>query len=229
MTPVISVIIPTLNESRRLPACLTAARAAFGEHAEYIVTDGGSTDTTLDLARFAGARVVTGSRGRGAQLQGGFETARGDICVFVHADTLVPAGAGKIIERALQDPQVSGGAFSLEFNEKSRRLNALQAAINLRARLFRSATGDQVIFARTKTLSATGGVPRVPLFEDVRMCRALRRAGRFVILKERVGTSARLWQDKGTARGILLHLTLRGLHALGASPALLARFYPSPR
>ena len=229
MSPALSIIIPTLNESRRLPACLAAARAGFGNDAEIIVTDGGSRDDTCALAHSAGATLVRGERGRGEQLHNGFEAARGEICVFLHADTLVPPSAGHAIGHLLQNQQVVGGAFSLEFSEKSLRLNALQHAINLRSRVFRRATGDQVIFARTRTLREIGGVPRVPLFEDVRLCRALRRAGAFVILKERVRTSARLWQDKGTARGILLHLTFRGLHALGASPAFLVRFYPSPR
>jgi rSAM/selenodomain-associated transferase 2 len=229
MTPRYSIIIPTLNESRRVDRALTTARTAFGDDGEYIITDGGSTDGTADIARAAGARVVTGPRGRGEQLHRGYEAAHGAVCVFVHADTTVPASARDSISAALEDPRVSGGAFGLQFFEKSRRLAWLERAINWRARTFHRATGDQVIFARTDTLHAIGGVPRVPLFEDVRLCRALRRKGRFVILQDRVGTSARLWQNLGTTRGVLLHLTFRGLHALGASPAFLARFYPSPR
>jgi rSAM/selenodomain-associated transferase 2 len=229
MTPRYSIIIPTLNESRRVERTLAAARAAFGGEAEYIVTDGGSTDGTADIARTAGARVITGRRGRGEQMHRGFEAATGDVCVFVHADTLVPASARDSITAALQDQRVSGGAFGLEFVEKSRRLALLQRAINLRSRTFGSATGDQVIFARRAALHAIDGVPRVPLFEDVRLCRALRRRGKFVILEERVETSARLWQNMGTMRGVLLHLVFRGLHALGASPAFLARHYPAPR
>jgi rSAM/selenodomain-associated transferase 2 len=224
-----SIIIPTLNESRRLEQALRAARTAFGDDAEYIITDGGSTDGTVDIARLANAGVVTGPRGRGEQLHLGFEAASGDVCVFVHADTAVPASARNAIAAALEDPRVAGGAFALEFQEKSRRLEWLARAINVRARIFRSATGDQVIFARSTILHAIGGVPRVPLFEDVRLCRALRRKGRFVILRDRVGTSARLWKNMGATRGVLLHLTFRGLHALGASPARLARYYPSPR
>ena len=229
MTLRYSIIIPTLDESRRIERALVAARAAFGDEAEYIITDGGSTDGTVEVARFAGARVVTGPRGRGEQLQRGFEAASGDVCVFVHADTAVPPSARASIAAALEDQRVSGGAFGLEFLEKSRRLAWLERAINLRSRTFGSATGDQVIFARRAALHAVGGVPRVPLFEDVRMCSALRRKGKFVILQDRVGTSARLWQNMGTTRGVLLHLAFRGLHALGASPAFLARYYPSPR
>ena len=227
-----ALVIPTLNEARRLPATLTAARAAFGASAEYIVTDGGSTDATCTMAQQGGAQLITGSAGRGVQLQRGLEAATAEICLFLHADTFVPATAAVLIEQALHDPNVAGGAFSLEFSDLGNHagvLRLLQRAINLRARVFRSATGDQVIFARRSVLLEVGGVPRVPLFEDVRLCRALKRQGKFVILPARVATSARFWQRAGALRGILLHWSFRALHALGASPVFLARHYPLPR
>jgi len=232
MTPRFSVVVPTLNEAQRLPATLAAARNAFGDAAEYIVSDGGSNDATCEVATRFGAHVIQGNRGRGDQLQRGFCATRADICVFLHADTLLPADARGALERVLATPAVVGGAFSLEFTQPDRSailIRVLQHAINLRARLFKTATGDQAIFARRFVLQEIGGVPRVPLFEDVRLCRALKHKGRFVILADRVATSARLWQALGTGRGILLHLSLRALHALGASPRFLARHYPSPR
>lgn len=229
MKPGFSLVIPTLNEERRLPATLAAARTAFGDDAEYIVADGGSADHTVELALAAGARVVTSPRGRGEQLFMGCSNAGGEVCVLLHADTLLPATAATSIREALRDVRVVGGAFLVEFNDASGTLRLLQRAINMRTRIFNRATGDQAMFARAEILREIGGVPRVPLFEDVRLCRVLRRRGRFAILNDRVGTSARLWQEVGMARGILLHWTFRGLHALGASPALLARLYPAPR
>lgn len=232
MTPGFSLIVPTLDEAQRLPAALAAARNAFGDAAEFIVSDGGSHDATCEIAARFGAHVIRGERGRGDQLQRGFCEARADVCVFLHADTLLPAGARNALEHTLANPAVVGGAFSLEFTGSEHAgilIRVLQHAINLRSRLFRTATGDQVIFARRSVLQELGGVPRVPLFEDVRLCRALKRKGRFVILAQRVATSARLWQALGTGRGILLHLSLHALHALGASPHFLARRYPSPR
>lgn len=229
MRPGFSLVIPTLNEERRLPATLAAARAAFGDDAEYIVADGGSTDRTVDLAQAAGARVVASPRGRGEQIYQGCTSADREVCVLLHADTILPVTAAASIREALQDSRVFGGAFLLEFNDARGALRMLQGAINIRTRLFHRATGDQAMFARTAILREIGGVPRVPLFEDVRLCRALRRRGKFAILGDRVGTSARLWQEMGMTRGILLHLAFRTMHALGASPALLARLYPSPR
>ncbi|MGQ0813584.1 MAG: TIGR04283 family arsenosugar biosynthesis glycosyltransferase [Gemmatimonadota bacterium] len=224
-----SLIIPTLNEARRLAGTLVFARLAFGNDTEYIVSDGGSTDATLDIARAAGATVVRGAVGRGEQLQRGVVEAHGDICVFLHADTTLPATARSAIEHMLDDQTVVGGAFSIEFPDSGKRLRMLQRAINFRSRLLHNATGDQVIFVRRSVLDSIGGVPNVPLFEDVRLCRALKRRGQFAILEEKVTTSPRLWHEVGTTRGILLHLSLRALHALGISPLLLARCYPQPR
>ena len=227
-----AVIVPTLNEAARLSDTLAHAKRAFGTSADYVVSDGGSTDTTAQVARSLGARVVEGERGRGDQLQRGLCATQSDVCVFLHADTLLPANARSAIQTALEDVAVAGGAFSLEFNDPDQStllMRVLQRAINLRARLFRNATGDQVIFVRRSVLEELGGVPRVPLFEDVRLCRAIKRKGRFVVLQARVATSARLWNRVGTLRGIVLHWSFRALHALGASPFFLARHYPSPR
>lgn len=144
----------------------------------------------------------------------------------------MPAVSLAAIERALADPGAVGGAFLLEFNDlphPSFLLRLLQAGVNLRTRFFHSATGDQMIFVRRSVLEDLGGVPRVPLFEDVRLCRAMKRRGRFVVLEERVITSARMWREAGVLRGIFLHWSFRALHALGASPVFLARHYPSAR
>lgn len=226
MTPRFSLVVPALNEAGRIGATLAAARAALGERAEYIVVDGGSTDSTTAIALQAGARVIHSPRGRGEQLERGRAVARGEICIFLHADTMLPMNAAAAIERALAPRGVTGGAFMLRFPDTDRGLRLLAYFINLRSRGFATATGDQAMFADSATLARAGGVPRVPLFEDVRLCRLLKRHGRFVVVREKVTTSARLWQGLGTLRGILLHLTLRALHALGAPPRRLVRFYP---
>lgn len=223
MSPSISVLIPTLNEARSLPATLAAARHALGDDVEFIVADGGSTDATVALASTAGARVVSSQPGRGTQLDCALRAARGEICVLLHADTLLPADARRHITCALE--HAVAGAFRLRFEE--RQLSWLARAINLRSRVFRSATGDQAMFARRAVLLEIGGVPGIELFEDVRLWRMLKRAGRVQLVTARVTTSARLWLELGTWRGVLLHLRLRLLHALGVAPRRLARMYPT--
>lgn len=230
--PACSIIIPTLNEVDQIERTLSAARHSFRGSAEYIVVDGGSTDGTAQLARATGAVVLSSSGGRGQQLQCGLLAARGQVTLFLHADTLLPANAAEQVDRVLRNPACVGGAFALDFAYGSQRpllLRVLARAITLRSRLFRTATGDQTIFARTAVLHAVGGVPTEPLFEDVRLFGRLRRAGRVVILPARVRTSPRLWHRVGPLRLILLHLGFRLLYAIGVSPARLARWYPAYR
>lgn len=232
MTPTFSIIIPTLNESACIGGALAAARAAFGADAELIVSDGGSSDDTREKAHAGGAAVIGGPAGRGMQLDAGYHVSKGAICIFLHADTLLPADAATAISRALQARDVAGGAFRVRFTgaeTAGRLLGVLQTSINARARLFRTATGDQAIFARRDVLARIGGVPHVPLFEDVRLCRKLKRNGKFVVLREAVTTSPRLWQRIGSVPAIGLHLGFRLLHTLGASPVFLSRFYPVVR
>lgn len=223
MTPLVSVLIPVLNEAACIGATLAAARAALGDQAEYIVADGDSSDGTAEVARAAGARVIESARGRGRQLDAALRAAQGEICIMLHADTLLPADALTHIVRALRSAM--GGAFLLRFDDA--RLQWLARAINLRSRVLRSATGDQAIFARRDVLLAVGGVPQVELFEDVRLWQKLKRAGRTQIVASEVTTSARLWRNAGTLRVILLHWRLRLLHSLGVSPERLARRYPT--
>ena len=223
MTPRFSVLIPTLNEAAQIALTLAAARNAFGDEAEYIVCDGHSTDDTAVIAEGTGASVIRSERGRGQQLDAALRAARGDVCVLLHADTLLPDDAHALIEGALT--RAIGGAFYLRFNEP--RLAWLARAINFRTRLFRSATGDQAIFALRSVLLGVGGVPHEDLFEDVRLWRKLKRAGRLQLVHAEVTTSARLWVKLGTWRGIFLHLRLRALHALGVPPRRLARLYPT--
>ena len=218
-----SVLIPTLNESARIAQTLTAARAALGDNAEYIVSDGGSADATCTIAGQSGAQVITGARGRGAQLDAALRAARGDVCILLHADTLLPLNAQDALEQALRN--AVGGAFYLKFEDNE--LPWLARGINLRSRLFHTATGDQAIFARRDVLLAVGGIPQIDLFEDVRLWQKLKRAGRLELARAHVTTSARLWKQVGTMRGILLHLRFRALHALGVQPDRLARRYPT--
>ncbi|HET9984748.1 MAG TPA: TIGR04283 family arsenosugar biosynthesis glycosyltransferase [Longimicrobiales bacterium] len=227
-----TIVIPALDEEARIERTLAAARAAFGDRAEYIVADGGSADATVARSRAAGARVLHARGGRGAQLAAGAAMAAAPAIVFLHADTLVPPDAAAVLATALADPRVVGGAFRLRFDPAERPTAAqrlLARGIGFRSRAFRTATGDQAIFARAATLAAVGGVPAVPLFEDVRLYRALRRAGRVRLLDAAVTTSPRLWRTRGTLRVVLLHLAFRALHAAGVSPARLAAWYYRPR
>ena len=106
--PRFSIVIPTLDEELTIEDTLRRARSAFGDSAELIVVDGGSRDGTPTIAR-GSARVVTAPRGRGAQLRSGGEQARGELVVFLHADTHLEPDSAARVQSAFEDPGVVVG------------------------------------------------------------------------------------------------------------------------
>jgi rSAM/selenodomain-associated transferase 2 len=236
VSPAISVIIPALDEEASLPATVRSCREAGA--CEVIVADGGSRDGTLEAARRLADRVVATAPGRARQMNAGAASARGDILLFLHADTLLPPGGLDAVTAALRDRSVAGGAFRVTLRPSPgagpyvRGMLALTGRmINLRSALTRVRTGDQAIFLRAETFRELGGYPEIPLMEDVELSRAMRRMGKTVILPLRVGTSGRRWEAWGPLRTILRMWRLRIGYLLGMTPERCAEIYrraPSP-
>ncbi len=222
-----SVVVPTLDEEERIGAALRSARRGLGPEAELVVVDGGSRDATRDRAARR-ARVLRAGPGRGAQLDAGARAAEGRILVFLHADSRLPEDAASAIRDALERPGAVAGCFRFALAPPSpplSRWSLLEAAVRLRTRLFRTATGDQTIFATRAAYAAAGGAPDWELFEDVELVRRLRQVGRFVPLELEASTSRRRWERRGFWRTVARHLLLRLGYRLGLSPERLARRY----
>jgi len=218
----ISVVVPTLNEAAVLGRTLAGLPAGF---CEVVVADGGSTDATVEIARAHGARVTSAPAGRGPQMNAGARAARGDVLVFLHADTALPADAAARIAAALADPGTVGGAFRLGIDSPDPRLRLIARAANLRTRLTGVPYGDQALFVRRTAFAAAGGFPDVPIMEDVALGRLLKGLGRVVLVPARVCTSARRWEREGVVRTTLRNTALISLYLLGVPPVRLARWY----
>ena len=223
----ISVIIPVLNEEKTIAAALYAL-LPLGPH-EIIVVDGGSTDCTRRISVEAGAKVLMTGPGRARQMNRGALDATGDILLFLHADTRLPASAFRDIESALSDARCLGGRFDVELDSDRWLLKAVGFMISLRSRLSKVGTGDQAIFVRREILAELGGFPDMPLMEDIAFCRMLRRAGKVACLRSKVVTSARRWEADGVWRTIFKMWTLKLLYLAGVPPARLKRFYADTR
>lgn len=222
----ISVVVPALNEAEALPALLAALAAQYEAH-EIIVADGGSTDATVAIAESAGARVVTGAQGRGAQLRAGAAAARGDMLWFLHADSRVAKGALYAVQQALADPRTVGGNFKLLFAGE-RRFNRFMEWFYPQLRRLGMYYGDSGIFVRRTVYDALGGIKPLPLMEDYEFARRLNRAGHTVCLHEPpLVTSSRRFDGRGGVRILGFLLWIHILYWLGVSPAALARRYRS--
>lgn len=229
--PEISVIVPALDEEEHVVGALRSARTALGSRAELLVVDGGSSDRTRERAAPL-ARVLRAGSCRGEQLDTGARAARGRILVFLHADTRLAPDAGHALRRALARPGAVGGCFRFAVDPPSgtfSRWRLLEASVRFRTRWFRTATGDQVLFALRDAYREAGGFPSWPLFEDVELVRRLRRVGGFVRADAPAHTSRRRWETRGFWRTVATHVLLRVAYAAGVSPQRLARLYEDAR
>ncbi|MGC8801160.1 MAG: TIGR04283 family arsenosugar biosynthesis glycosyltransferase [Chloroflexus sp.] len=217
-----SVIIPALNEAANITTCVRAVRQC-DPTVEVIVADGGSRDETPALARAAGARVVLAPRGRGHQLNAGAAVATGDVFVFLHADTRLPANAFALLRAMFADPQVHIAKFRLSFDDPNWML-ALAARLMWFDSLLTS-YGDQCMVIRRAFFTALGGFPDWPLFEDVELFRRARARTRVHVVPAQVVTSARRFRANGIIRQLLHDFWLWLQYLGGVSPYDIARQY----
>jgi hypothetical protein len=222
-TSSISIIIPALDEAARIGR--TVAGLAGVPGVEVIVADGGSRDATARIAAVHGAQVVVTSPGRALQMNGGAAAARGEILLFLHADTLLPEGFADEIRRLLARPGVVAGGFRLAISGKDRGLRLVEGVANWRAEKLQLPYGDQGLFLRADLFREIGEFPAQPIMEDVAFVRTLRRRGRIAISPLAAVTSGRRWRQRGLIRVTLLNQAMLLGYLLHLPPDRLARWY----
>ncbi len=221
----LAIVMPTLDEEAVLRRTLPAALALADE---VVISDGGSTDRTLAVAAALGARTVSGSPGRGEQLNRGAALANADVLVFLHADTTLPASAPERI-RAAVAAGARGGAFFLRFDVDRPKLRFGAWLINLRTRLTRLPLGDQAHFVTRSTFLSLGGFKDWPILEDLDFAWRLRKLGRMTVIDDFVTTGARRFLEGGVVRTVATNWLIWSLFCLGVSPYRLARLYKQIR
>jgi rSAM/selenodomain-associated transferase 2 len=223
----VSVIIPTFNESTVLSE--TLIRLKQHQPFETIIGDGGSEDDTVPIARRHGVSVIPGMRGRAAQMNAAAVNAKGDLLLFLHADSHVdPQGYQKMIETMTKGPWL-GGAFSLQIDSPLPALKRISRWANWRSRYLNLVYGDQAIFVRREVFHELKGFTLLPICEDIDFFRRLSKKGPVVLLEEKAFTSPRRWLAEGVRFTTLRNIAIASLFLIGFSPATLSRWYPPKR
>jgi rSAM/selenodomain-associated transferase 2 len=206
----ISVIIPTYNEEKALPATLARLSSQAGDY-ELIVVDGGSSDRTCEIARAQPrARLLTAQKGRASQMNAGAIGARGEWLLFLHADTLLPEGALQGLNALEANTSIEAGGFRHRFSGEDWRLRLISSIDNLRARVTRIIYGDQAMFVRRTLFERLGGFPEQAFLEDIVFCQRLKQVSRPRLLEQHVITDSRkfvqmgIWRSFGRCLAILL-------------------------
>jgi len=220
----LSIIIPTFNEAETIRPSLEALQVYRHRGHEIIVCDGGSSDNTVNRTQGLCDTIITTDRGRARQMNAGAKAASGDIFIFVHADTRLPATADRLICLSLQ--KNNWGFFKARLDGGNILYRIIELLMNLRSRSSLIATGDQALYLRRTLFETIGGYPDIDIMEDIALCRRLKITGqRPGFISTPVTTSSRRWEKDGVMKTILLMWHLRLAYFLGADPSKLAKLY----
>jgi len=214
----LTVLIPTLNEAGTLPACLAALAPGAALIHEIIIIDAGSTDATTSLAP---GRVITAPPSRGGQLAAGIAAARTEWLLLLHADTILSPDWPAALAAAADPRFAHYFRFRLASNHPAARF--IETMVALRCRLFALPYGDQGLLITKTLLGQIGGMPDLPLMEDVALARALK--GRLRPLAATATTSARRYERDGWLARPVRNLVCLGLYLCGVPPAKIRKFY----
>jgi rSAM/selenodomain-associated transferase 2 len=223
----VSVVMPAYNEEQALPHTLDALLRQEGTY-EVILVDGGSSDRTRAIAESFGFvtlagpgtrplsyRLLTANKGRASQMNAGAGAARGEWLLFLHADTVLPAGAIQRLNEMQLNVAIQAGGFIHQFSGNDWRLKLISCLDNFRCRCSRIIYGDQALFVRRSLFEKLGGFPNQPILEDVAFCERLLTLTTPVLLCPPVVTDARkfvkmgIWQSFIRVLVIILHVEFR--------------------
>ena len=230
----LSFVVPAYNEEKYLGptlAAIHAAARAVGEPYEIVVADDDSSDATVQVAEAGGARVVTvhkrqiaGTRNAGAA------AARGEWLVFVDADTQVSEAVVRGVIAALSGGAVGGGA-GVRFLDGPGWIHRIARILTVVFRWARWAAGC-FVFARRDAFEAAGGFDeQYYASEEIHFSQAMKRQGRFVVLRECVNTSGRKAQtwSRWAALKMLYPMLIRGPKGAKSRELTRAFWYPDKR
>jgi rSAM/selenodomain-associated transferase 2 len=222
--PMLSIIIPTLNEAEILPLLLADLTKQLEISLEIVVGDGGSSDATQSVVDSFGARFVRARRGRGAQMNAAAAQAHGDFFLFLHADSqiddpLLLSNALHSLTGALHEQDHIAGHFPLKFIRSTKRNSAAYRYAEEKSAFNRTNTtnGDQGLLIAREFFKHIGCFDEsLPFLEDQRIADKIRSQGKWITLPGCLKTSARRFEAEGFHRRYILMSMMMGLHSVGA-------------
>lgn len=157
----VSIIIPVLNEAESIVQNLQPLQIHRQQGHEIIVVDGRSRDNTSKLARPLCDRLISCEAGRARQMNTGADQAKGNLLLFLHADTRLPENAINHLIDKMKYTNKVWGRYDVKLSGQHPLLLLVAWLMNLRSRLTGIATGDQCIFVRREIFHEINGFPAI--------------------------------------------------------------------
>jgi len=217
-----------LNEAKGLPKTLSALQALRTDDVEIIVVDGGSSDETITIAEHSADCVVVSEVGRAKQMNIGADLAKGDVLLFLHSDTTLPADVYQQLCK-LEGQAAVWGRFNVTLDNPRFIFRVIEKMMNTRSRLTSIVTGDQAMFVSNALFKQVGGFPVIDLMEDIAISKKLKKLVSPICLNTAVVTSSRRWIENGVIRTVVLMWWLRAAYFFKQDTAVLAKKYRDSR
>ena len=217
----VSIIIPVYNEASQLGQSLKKLlQNVQNSKTEIILSDGGSTDNSLSIAKQYPCKIIKSEAGRARQMNAAVNHANGDYLLFLHADSGLPDDWLRQIQKAQ-----NWGFFPVRLSGQHWFLRVIETAMNFRSRITKVATGDQGLYFTRSFFTRLKGFPDIPIMEDVAISKRARRIAKPSISSFPVVTSSRRWEHNGIIKTVFLMWGLRLAYWLGVKPERLYRIY----
>jgi rSAM/selenodomain-associated transferase 2 len=221
-----TIVIISYNEENNILACVNSIKTARND-VQIILSDGGSTDSTIKIADDENVEIISSKAGRGIQCNTGAVNAKGNIILFLHSDSTLPINAFEILDEYFYSDKIKIGTFRLEFDKNNPILSFYTKFTSIDSLFTRF--GDQCIVVRKDFFKELNGFKDWSLYEDVDFLRRARKLAKIYSFPASVVTSSRRFEEKGIIRQQFFNAWLFLQYLFGKSPENLAAKYNSLR
>lgn len=227
MACLISIIIPVYNEQKLINSLILHLKEIFpASETEIIVVDGEKSGSTINTIKDSSVIKLVSPKGRANQMNMGAFFSKGNILLFIHADSKLPENSFFLIKNKMKNSFIKAGAFDLKIDSGSFFLKLVSFGASLRSRLTKIPYGDQGIFIKKYIFKDIGGYSKIPLMEDIDLMQKLKRKKyKIIFLNRKIKTSPRRWTEQGIFFCSFRNIFISSLYYLGVRPETLVRFY----
>jgi glycosyltransferase involved in cell wall biosynthesis len=226
MSSLISVVVPIHKEQKELPMVRRQLhRATTPIEIIYVIHDELRKDLLIPASNEHIIRIR--NRGRGYMLREGARHVKGDIIMFLHSDTLLPNNWDIIIRRVMQDKNVIGGGFSLQFDRDYLYFTLKLKMVTIIVRLTKVLTGDRAVFLRFQPFQNDLSILEMPIMEDIELSYWMKKHGKVILLRDAVVTSADAFVRHGLLRQTWRIILCLLWHIIGRNPQEIYTYYYS--